>query len=205
MKDRHAHALVGTSRLVSWENRGIGEQVTHPMGADPLAYLVYPDGPRGGRDLPHPLEHGRGRLSLSLCDQLPTMQVVAQRKARGIDNGDRGESAHKVSDYSRREKGKCDGIAGEQDLRFAGRDAPPEKTKAELEPQGDDRRPIYLPVPVALVRVRKPVAKTETCQEDHVGYVVKGRLHDVHADDDVTEAAVVPGAVYHLLPVTMRG
>jgi hypothetical protein len=42
MKDRHAHdALVGTWRLVSWENRGVDGQVTHPMGANPLGYLVY--------------------------------------------------------------------------------------------------------------------------------------------------------------------
>jgi mannose-6-phosphate isomerase-like protein (cupin superfamily) len=44
----------------------------------------------------------------------------------------------------------------------------------------------------------KPVAKTESCQVDHVGYVVKGRLHVVH--DDGTEAAVGPGAVYHVRP-----
>ena len=44
----------------------------------------------------------------------------------------------------------------------------------------------------------KPVAKTETCQVDHVGYVVKGRLHVIH--DDGSEAVVEPGAVYHIHP-----
>lgn len=42
MKDRHAHgALVGTWRLISWENRDVGGQVTHPMGASPVGYLIY--------------------------------------------------------------------------------------------------------------------------------------------------------------------
>jgi lipocalin-like protein len=46
MNDRHARdALVGTWRLVSWENRGAGGQFTYPMGANPLGYLLYtPDG-----------------------------------------------------------------------------------------------------------------------------------------------------------------
>jgi Lipocalin-like domain len=46
MNDRPApDALVGTWRLVSWENRSAAGQVTYPMGANPLGYLVYtPDG-----------------------------------------------------------------------------------------------------------------------------------------------------------------
>jgi hypothetical protein len=35
------HGLVGAWRLVSWENRGADGQVSHPMGADALGYLLY--------------------------------------------------------------------------------------------------------------------------------------------------------------------
>jgi hypothetical protein len=34
-------ALVGTWRLVSWENRAVDGQVSYPMGADALGYLIY--------------------------------------------------------------------------------------------------------------------------------------------------------------------
>jgi len=44
----------------------------------------------------------------------------------------------------------------------------------------------------------KPVAKTESCQVDHVGYVLEGRLAVRH--DDGTEVEVGPGAVYHIHP-----
>ena len=44
----------------------------------------------------------------------------------------------------------------------------------------------------------KPVAKTDSCQVDHVGYVVQGRLHIAH--DDGTEAEAGPGDVYHVPP-----
>jgi hypothetical protein len=45
MNDRPArHALVGTWRLVSWENRSVDGQITHPMGPNPLGYLVYTSG-----------------------------------------------------------------------------------------------------------------------------------------------------------------
>jgi hypothetical protein len=44
----------------------------------------------------------------------------------------------------------------------------------------------------------KPVAGTDSCQVEHVGYVVQGRLHVVH--DDGSEATVGPGAVYHISP-----
>jgi quercetin dioxygenase-like cupin family protein len=44
----------------------------------------------------------------------------------------------------------------------------------------------------------KPVAQTDSCQVDHVGYVVEGRLHVQH--DDGTEADVGPGDVYHIEP-----
>jgi hypothetical protein len=42
MNNRRARdALIGTWRLVSRKNRDAGGQVTYPMGANPLGYLVY--------------------------------------------------------------------------------------------------------------------------------------------------------------------
>jgi Lipocalin-like domain len=42
MDQVHAHdALVGAWRLVSWENQAADGQVTHPMGADALGYVLY--------------------------------------------------------------------------------------------------------------------------------------------------------------------
>jgi hypothetical protein len=35
------HPLVGAWRLVSWENRATDGQVSYPLGADALGYLVY--------------------------------------------------------------------------------------------------------------------------------------------------------------------
>jgi hypothetical protein len=44
MGNREARAaLVGGWRLVSWENRAADGQVTHPMGADALGYVLYTD------------------------------------------------------------------------------------------------------------------------------------------------------------------
>lgn len=40
-----ANLLIGTWRLVSWENRSIDGQVSYPFGQDTLGYLLYtPDG-----------------------------------------------------------------------------------------------------------------------------------------------------------------
>lgn len=44
----------------------------------------------------------------------------------------------------------------------------------------------------------KPVAGTETCQHDHVGYCVSGSLHVQH--DDGSTAEVTAGTVYHIAP-----
>ena len=44
----------------------------------------------------------------------------------------------------------------------------------------------------------RPVAKTDSCQIEHVGYVVSGRLHVEHADGTVGE--VSNGDVYHVAP-----
>jgi hypothetical protein len=44
----------------------------------------------------------------------------------------------------------------------------------------------------------KPVVGTESCQTEHVGYVVSGRLH-VESDDG-TNGEVTPGSVYRIAP-----
>ena len=44
----------------------------------------------------------------------------------------------------------------------------------------------------------KPVVGTDSCQNDHVGVLLSGRLHVAH--DDGTQATVEPGAVYRITP-----
>lgn len=44
----------------------------------------------------------------------------------------------------------------------------------------------------------KPVVGTESCQVEHVGYVVSGRLRVEH--EDGTAAEVTPGMVYRIAP-----
>jgi mannose-6-phosphate isomerase-like protein (cupin superfamily) len=44
----------------------------------------------------------------------------------------------------------------------------------------------------------KPVAKTESCQAEHLGYVISGRIHIVH--DDGTTADLGPGDAYLISP-----
>ena len=44
----------------------------------------------------------------------------------------------------------------------------------------------------------KPVAGTESCQVDHIGYFVSGRLHVVH--EDGSESDVRAGDVYRIGP-----
>ena len=44
----------------------------------------------------------------------------------------------------------------------------------------------------------KPIAGTDTCQVEHVGYAVSGTLHVKH--DDGTDADVVAGQVYRIAP-----
>jgi hypothetical protein len=39
--EERSDALVGGWRLLSWENRAADGRVTHPMGPDPLGYLLY--------------------------------------------------------------------------------------------------------------------------------------------------------------------
>lgn len=44
----------------------------------------------------------------------------------------------------------------------------------------------------------KPVAGTDSCQVEHVGYVVSGSLHIEH--DDGTTGEATPGSVYRIGP-----
>jgi hypothetical protein len=44
----------------------------------------------------------------------------------------------------------------------------------------------------------KPVAGTDSCQVDHVGYVISGRFHVVHQDG--TGSDVRAGEVYRIAP-----
>lgn len=44
----------------------------------------------------------------------------------------------------------------------------------------------------------KPVAGTESCQVEHIGYAISGRLHVVHNDGSATD--VVAGDVYRIAP-----
>ena len=40
-----SNPLVGTWRLVSWENRSVDGQISHPLGEDAVGYIMYsPDG-----------------------------------------------------------------------------------------------------------------------------------------------------------------
>lgn len=44
----------------------------------------------------------------------------------------------------------------------------------------------------------RPVAGTDSCQVEHIGYAVSGTLHVTH--DDGTEGDVVAGQVYRIAP-----
>jgi hypothetical protein len=44
----------------------------------------------------------------------------------------------------------------------------------------------------------KPVVNTESCQVEHIGYVVSGALHIKH--EDGSEANLTPGEVYRIAP-----
>jgi hypothetical protein len=44
----------------------------------------------------------------------------------------------------------------------------------------------------------KPIVKTDSCQVDHLGYVVSGTLHIQH--EDGTEESLTPGKVYRIAP-----
>jgi lipocalin-like protein len=35
------HPLIGTWRLISWENRSVDGRITHPLGKDAVGYINY--------------------------------------------------------------------------------------------------------------------------------------------------------------------
>lgn len=44
----------------------------------------------------------------------------------------------------------------------------------------------------------KPIVETDSCQLDHLGYVISGHIHVVH--DDGSEADIGPGEAYRIAP-----
>jgi hypothetical protein len=44
----------------------------------------------------------------------------------------------------------------------------------------------------------KPVVGTDSCQAEHLGYAVSGRLHTTH--EDGTAVDIGPGDAYHIAP-----
>lgn len=44
----------------------------------------------------------------------------------------------------------------------------------------------------------KPVVNTDSCQTEHIGYVVSGALHIMSTDG--TAKDITPGSVYHIAP-----
>jgi hypothetical protein len=44
----------------------------------------------------------------------------------------------------------------------------------------------------------KPVVNTDSCQVDHIGYMLEGKLHIQHTDG--TQQDITPGMVYRIAP-----
>jgi mannose-6-phosphate isomerase-like protein (cupin superfamily) len=75
----------------------------------------------------------------------------------------------------------------------------PEKTRVELLNMAGGQIGRYIFQPGwRWSECIKPVAKTDSCQVEHIGYVVAGRLHVKH--DDGTEADLTSGNVYRIAP-----
>lgn len=76
----------------------------------------------------------------------------------------------------------------------------PDKTKVEVVNLGSSRQAarITLQPGWKWSECIKPVAKTESCQAEHLGYVVSGRLHVVH--DDGTTVDLGAGDAYLINP-----
>jgi hypothetical protein len=75
----------------------------------------------------------------------------------------------------------------------------PDKTQVEVVDLGD--------VKAARMRLSpgwrwseciKPVVGTDSCQAEHLGYAVSGRMHVEH--EDGTAAEIGPGDAYHIAP-----
>jgi hypothetical protein len=75
----------------------------------------------------------------------------------------------------------------------------PPKTTVELVNVGDGQIGRYTFEPGwRWSECVKPVAGTDQCQVEHIGYCVSGRLHVRHDDD--TESDIVGGEVYRIAP-----
>lgn len=75
----------------------------------------------------------------------------------------------------------------------------PDRTTVELVTLGDGEIGRYTFQPGwTWSECIKPIAGTDTCQVEHVGYVVSGTIHVEH--DDGTTADVTPGTVYRIGP-----
>ena len=75
----------------------------------------------------------------------------------------------------------------------------PDKTKVEVVRLGDTTAARFTFQPGwRWSECIKPVAKTDSCQVEHIGYVVSGTLHIVH--DDGTEGEATVGDVYRIAP-----
>ena len=70
-------ALVGAWRLLSWENRAADGQITYPMGADALGYLLYTADGRFSVTISR-----RGRAGFAAGDLL---SGTTQEKARALE------------------------------------------------------------------------------------------------------------------------
>ena len=78
MDQVHAHdALVGAWRLVSWENQAADGQVTYPMGADALGYVIYTGDGRFSVTISR-----RGRAGFAAGDLLGG---TTEEKARAVE------------------------------------------------------------------------------------------------------------------------
>ena len=75
----------------------------------------------------------------------------------------------------------------------------PEKTKIELVGLAGGQIGRYTFAPGwRWSECIKPVAKTDTCQVEHIGICISGSLHVEHTDG--TKVDVVPGKVYRIAP-----
>jgi hypothetical protein len=75
----------------------------------------------------------------------------------------------------------------------------PDKTKVEVVKIGDSEVGRFTLQPGwKWSECIKPVVKTDSCQADHLGYMVSGQMHVVH--DDGSEGDVGPGDAYRIAP-----
>jgi hypothetical protein len=92
-------------------------------------------------------------------------------------------------------------VAGIENRDFSAPDETrtPSKTKVEILNMADGQIGRYTFQPGwRWSDCIKPVAGTDSCQVEHIGYMTAGRLHVVH--EDGSEAEVKAGDVYRIAP-----